>query len=51
MAEYRDKPTEFRLPTDDELAARRSRNIAIALALVAFIVFVFLTMISRAIGQ
>ncbi len=47
MAEYRQKPTEFTRPTDAELAAQNKRNIAIALSLVAFILFVFFTMISR----
>ncbi len=50
MAEYRDKPTEFTRPTDEELAARKSRNVAIALALSAFMIFVFITMISRGTG-
>lgn len=35
-------------PTAAEIAARRKRNIAIALVLAAFMAFVFLTMLSRA---
>jgi hypothetical protein len=34
-------------PTQKELAARRKRNIALALILGAFMVFVFFTMLSR----
>ena len=34
-------------PTDEELAARRKRNIALAIALFVFVVLVFVTMIVR----
>jgi len=47
MTEYRDKPTEFHTPTPAELKARNKRNIAIALGLAAFMIFVFVTMITR----
>ncbi len=50
MAEYRNKPTEFREPTREELLARNKRNIALAIGLVVFMVFIFITMISRGIG-
>lgn len=35
-------------PTEVQLAARRKRNIALGLALAAFMVFVFLSMLARA---
>ena len=35
-------------PTAAELAARNRRNIAIGIGLVAFMVFVFITMLARA---
>ena len=47
MREYRDKPTEFHKPTPAELKARNKRNIAIALGLALFMIFVFVTMVSR----
>ena len=47
MAEHRQTPTEFRRPSDDELSARRKRNIALAIGLIGFVLFVFFTMISR----
>ena len=34
-------------PTDAELKARNKRNTAIAVGLAAFMIFVFLTMLSR----
>ncbi len=47
MAEHRQAPTEFRAPSEAELKARNKRNVAIATGLVIFMVFVFVTMISR----
>lgn len=47
MTEYRDKPKKFVEPNAAELKARRRRNIGIATALVVFMVFVFVTMITR----
>ena len=47
MTEYRDKPTEFHAPTKAELKARNKRNIAIALGLALFMIFVFVTMVSK----
>jgi len=47
MREYRDKPQNFVEPTPEEIKARTKRNIAIALALLAFTAFVFITMVSR----
>ena len=47
MAEYRDKPKDFHEPTPEELKARSRRNVAIAVSLAVFMVFVFVTMISR----
>lgn len=37
-------------PTDEELKARNRRNVAIAVALTGFMVFVFVTMILRSRG-
>ena len=34
-------------PTEEELAARRKRNIALALALFTFVILVFVTMVVR----
>jgi len=34
-------------PTDEELKARKKRNMAIALLLAAFVVIVFVTLISK----
>jgi len=47
MKEYRDRPTEFHEPTPAELKARNKRNVAIALGLALFMIFVFVTMVSR----
>ena len=47
MREYRDTPTEFHEPTAAELKARNKRNIAIALGLALFMIFVFVTMVAR----
>ena len=47
MTEYRHKPTKFAEPTADEIKARSKRNIALALALLLFVVLVFLTMVAR----
>ncbi|RKQ69270.1 hypothetical protein DES40_2069 [Litorimonas taeanensis] len=48
MQEYRDAPKDFVEPTAAELKARNRRNVGIAVALAAFMVFVFVTMISSA---
>lgn len=45
-AVFSDDPSTY-IPTEAELAARRKRNIALGLALAAFIVFVFLAMLAR----
>jgi hypothetical protein len=45
--EYRDTPTKFHEPTPAELKARNKRNIALALGLAIFMIFVFVTMVSR----
>jgi len=47
MREYRDTPKNFVAPSDAEIKARTKRNIAIALALLGFTAFVFITMVSR----
>jgi len=47
MAEYRDKPKDFHAPSEDELKARHKRNVAIALTLAVFMIFVFVTMVSK----
>ena len=47
MKEYRDKPTEFHEPTPEELKARNKRNIALAVGLALFMIFVFVTMVAR----
>jgi hypothetical protein len=47
MREYRDKPKNFIAPTEAELKARGKRNVALGIGLAAFMVFVFVTMISR----
>jgi hypothetical protein len=47
MTEYRGKPKNFVKPNAAELKARGRRNIGIAIALVAFMGFVFVTMITR----
>ncbi len=47
MKEYRDKPEHFVEPSKAELKARNRRNVAIALSLAAFMLFVFVTMVSR----
>jgi len=47
MREYRDKPTEFNEPTEQEVRARTKRNIALAAGLLLFVVLVFVTMVSR----
>ena len=49
MREYRDKPTKFHKPSKDELDARRKRNVAMAIGLSLFMVFVFITMVSSGI--
>ncbi|MEN9017860.1 MAG: hypothetical protein ABF331_05090 [Hellea sp.] len=46
MREYRNKPTDFHKPSEDELDARRKRSIAIAVGLSLFMAFVFITMVS-----
>lgn len=45
MQEYRDKPRNFVEPTEAELKARNRRNVAIALCLAGFMLFVFVTMV------
>lgn len=45
--EYRDTPQHFTQPTEQELKARNKRSYAIAIALAAFMAFVFITMITR----
>ena len=45
--EYREKPDNFIEPTPEELKARGRRSIAIAVALAAFMIFVFVTMVTR----
>jgi len=45
--EYRDTPQQFIAPTDEELKARNKRNAAIAVSLALFMLFVFVTMITR----
>jgi len=47
VREYRDKPQNFIEPTPEEIKARTKRNIALALALLGFTAFVFITMVSR----
>lgn len=47
MREYRDKPQNFVAPTEAEIKARTKRNIALALALLTFVILVFLTMVMR----
>lgn len=47
MSEHRGKPSDYVAPSEAELSARRKRSIALALGLLGFSVFVFLTMISR----
>jgi len=47
MREYRDKPTDFREPTPEEIKARSKRNIALAVGLLFFVILVFVTMVSR----
>lgn len=47
MAEYKDTPRDFIRPTLAEIRARKRRNIAIALALVGFVAFVFMTVATR----
>jgi len=47
MKEYRDKPQNFVEPNAAELKARGRRNIGIAVALAAFMIFVFVTMVTR----
>lgn len=47
MKEYRDTPKNFVEPSDAEIKARTKRNIALALVLLGFTVFVFVTMVSR----
>jgi hypothetical protein len=46
--EYRDTPQQFIAPTEAELKARNKRNAAIAISLALFMLFVFVTMITRA---
>ncbi len=48
IGQYSDTPTRFIAPTEAELKARNKRNYALAIALVAFMLFIFVTMITRA---
>jgi len=45
--EYRDAPDSFIEPKAEELKARGRRNVAIGVALAAFMIFIFVTMVSR----
>ena len=45
--QYREKPDSFIEPSTEELKARGRRSVAIAVALAAFMIFVFVTMITR----
>lgn len=45
--EHRAAPDQFIEPTPAELKARSKRSIAIAVSLAAFMVFVFVIMVSR----
>lgn len=45
--EHREAPEHFIQPTPEELKARGKRNIAVAVALAAFMIFVFVTMVTR----
>lgn len=45
-----EEPRELYQPSEAELKARNRRNIALALALAGFMVFVFLTMVLRSQG-
>lgn len=45
--QYNEKPDSFIEPTPEELKARGRRSVAIAVALAAFMIFVFVTMITR----
>ena len=45
--EHRQTPDHFIEPSPEELKARTKRNIAIAVSLAAFMIFVFVTMVSR----
>lgn len=47
IAQYRDRPTQFVEPNAAELKARKKRNVALAVGLAAFMLFVFVTMITR----
>lgn len=47
MSEYRDTPKTFHQPSEAEIKARTRRNIAIATSLALFMLFVFVTMVSR----
>jgi len=45
--EHRSAPDQFIEPAPEALKARNKRNIAIAVSLAAFMIFVFVTMVSR----
>lgn len=47
MAQYKETPKTFVEPTKAEVKARTKRNIAIALGLIGFMIFVFVTSIAR----
>lgn len=44
---YHSEIDGYHEPTADELAARKKRNVAIALSLAGFVVFVFLLMLYK----
>ncbi len=48
ISQYSDTPTKFIAPTEAELKARNKRNYALAIVLLGFMVFIFVTMITRA---
>jgi len=50
IEQYREKPSQFFEPNEAELKARNKRNVALALALAGFMLFVFVTMITRSAG-
>ena len=47
MSDNKDTYPETYQPTEQELAARNKRNAAIGIGLAVFMIFVFLTMLSR----
>lgn len=47
MTEYRQKPTQFVQPSQDELKMRHKRNRALAFTLAGFLLFIFFLVIIR----